>query len=1295
MAEAGFAPDKAVRLSVDLVANNSTDSFVECVNSCYAKALCLLSFDYAQGCKDMRGLARLNALVAKRSIQLSKPIDKGLQNCGWTALLNADQAKWCSQRYDAKVNNINVTAASVEAAPVKAAPVEATPIEAASVNAASVKAASVKAALVVQSCPGLESSSSASKAAGRLQALIAQLEAQIHGAAFEAKTQYLLLLIVLSTHMWALRFAGSVKEQETAEQQAQNAEALIDVGRRAYKFANYTGRTEPHDTACRYYRKASALGYFNSVNTATSSPSSFAIEYNLESPTHINDNDDDKTEAKAKALCLNADLIVLGEAYLQSGEFEQASTCFADAAGDKALFASHPLLTHAMFAANTAQLSFGWKKNSNSALENYKSALRLLQKLDRQLESELESESESDPQSTEKQNKGITTPKSLVEVTLARASIFQGIGTVYAASKATWSNALKWFSYALKHFRQVAHGTLHEATTNYFIGNVHHNSGSIQQALVSYSQALIIVAAESGDPGSLDEARVRCSCGSVLYTMNRIHESHQHLQKALAIVLARAPASLEACKTHGTLGMVLEQYNLMHDALQHYEAAIAAAKVAAPNGSEHVSALTNAGDVLSCLGRNEEALKYYDAALRCISGNPSGAEEQEAQSTVHKSIGELLVTQKDYKGARRHFSEAWKLLKRSGSTKTLAAAYLLDDIGSLHADEGDLAGALKFYEAALINKRSLATAGIDEATTLCAIGDVFRAAGDWSAALFNYLCAYKIIRVCRPHSHSLARTLHKIGDMLMRIGKTQCKDIAVENARDAGTTAVNDSDDCAANAKAGVKMDPLSLALFYYRQVFALQQASKSNAIVQETFHKTGTALHAQGDFEGKITRVCRPHLQSIARTLHKIGDRLMRIGKTKCKDIAVENARNTGTTAVNNSDDCAADAKAEVKMNPLSLALFYYRQVFALQQASKSNAILQETFHKIGTALHALGDFEGALCKFGAALCLDQSPLTPKGQEATAATRVLLLISVGDLCVDTNNYDGAVSFFQAALNAAQQQRQQSELDHAATTSQQHKQQPPQQQPHCPTTDESCYSIEITRDNKKCKPWFLAAKALRRLGKAHELKNDFSKAIKYYHEAVESVEKNAPESMSHANALRDLGLALCSQQLVDAKGAECVHLSNVIRQKCALEAAARTLKGGTRFVAAEARVRAAKLCVLTGDSSRAAELFSDARTIFEESALAQQTKPYADALCGIGASCEANGDLDEALKLYRQSVAIYKSVAPGSKDLQVALHKTGTLLTKLSSLTADNSSLDDALSYLSESLLLLQTPTCT
>ena len=1126
MTEAGFALDKAATLSTQVVSSGfGGDALADCVNLCYATALDLLCSDYAQGCKNMRGLTKLDSMITKSALKLSKPIDKGLQQCAWTALLTFNQAIWCVQTYNAKVHS----GSSGSNAPEAAAAVQAV------------------------SCPGLANGILANKAACRLQSLIAQLEAQQLEATFELQAPYLLLIMALKQHMWALRLEYDVGQEKKDElmQRKIRAHAAIDVGRCAHKAAGLTGKMKLYHTARLFCERADQLGYFNESNSAELPTCEAGVTIDYDEKAETAATRESQAACSNSSIIINTDLIMLGDVYLWSGNFEAASRCFFNASQNKDQFAKQSVLTKAMFAAITGRLNFEWQNDAKGALTNYQGALQMLAALDQQLKNNNNNEGRNEAQT------------NLVEVSLARASIYCGIGVVYAASDATSSNALKWLGYALKHFRSIARNTLHEAKTFFEIGVVYAKFGSHEQALTRYVQALGIVAKQ--DPNSLEEARIRFSCGSTLYSMDRLYESRDHLQQALALYLAQSPASLETSKTHATLGMVFEQYNLLDDALKHYQAAIAVAEAAAPNGTDHVSAMIYAADVLGDLGRYDEAVAHLALALRCINASPSVFKNQDTPIIVHKSIGELRIKQNDYKGARRHFAEAWKVVKSSGSTKTLTAAYLLDDIGNLHADEGDLAAALKFYEAALANKRLLASGSIDEATTLDLTGNLFKTAGDWSAALVNYLCAYKIFIVCRPDSVTYARSLHNIGDMLMRISQTQCKDIVLQK------------------------------------------------------LHYSGTA------------------------------------------------------------DEVNDGAQARRRIDPVSLALSYYRKVFTIQNADTLNTVVQETEYKIGTVLYAQGNLEAALQHFGAALSLDDD--TPHPESAIAEMRASLLTSVGDLCVDANCYDGAVSFFQAALDAQQLQLQlqQQQVESGRDTLTQLEQRPPA----------AATTTTTTTKKEACKPVALALlKTLGRLGKVHELKQDLATAIDYYQRAVESAEKHAPESMQHADALNDYGRALCCVASTDSKGAACVQRSNVIRRNCTLDMLTRTLTG---LAAAEARVQAGKLCVLTGDGTRAVELFSDARKVFEESA-AQQTKPYADALFGIGASCEANGDFESALKLYRQSVPIYRSVAPGSKDLQIALHKTGTLLTQLSQLT-DKTSLDNALSCLSESLQLLQTPT--
>ncbi|MFN7569545.1 MAG: CHAT domain-containing protein [Microcystis sp.] len=169
--------------------------------------------------------------------------------------------------------------------------------------------------------------------------------------------------------------------------------------------------------------------------------------------------------------------------------------------------------------------------------------------------------------------------------------------------------------------------------------------------------------------------------------------------------------------------------------------------------------LTDIGIIYSDFGQYDLALTHFNQALIIVKkSSDNSIAKQVVHHLVINSIGFVYKQLEQEDIALSLFKEA--LLLRQG----FALGYILNNIGSIYFDKGELSQALKYYEEALQAPRVIGEPGIP-GFTFNKIGLVHSEMGNYTKAIESYQKALVIFRKIKD-TPGQAITLSNIGKLL-------------------------------------------------------------------------------------------------------------------------------------------------------------------------------------------------------------------------------------------------------------------------------------------------------------------------------------------------------------------------------------------------------------------------------------------------------------------------------------------------------------------------------------------------
>lgn len=162
-------------------------------------------------------------------------------------------------------------------------------------------------------------------------------------------------------------------------------------------------------------------------------------------------------------------------------------------------------------------------------------------------------------------------------------------------------------------------------------GNNHYNNKRLEEALISYEQAILI----GPDKDILYNLK-----GTVLYDLKRYTQAIEAYNEAIRLSPDKAIFYLNK-------GEALRSRNAFEEALDAYEEAIRLA----PNNANNAKAHAGKGDACSRLNREKEALDAYERACKLDPTNP----------LLHRNKGDILRRYGHYQDALLAYEQAIKL----------------------------------------------------------------------------------------------------------------------------------------------------------------------------------------------------------------------------------------------------------------------------------------------------------------------------------------------------------------------------------------------------------------------------------------------------------------------------------------------------------------------------------------------------------------------------------------------------------------------------------------------------------
>jgi CHAT domain-containing protein len=214
------------------------------------------------------------------------------------------------------------------------------------------------------------------------------------------------------------------------------------------------------------------------------------------------------------------------------------------------------------------------------------------------------------------------------------------------------------------------------------------------------------------EPGA-DELALSYEFGGLarqLQALGRYAEARAHYDRALSLSVKTLGEHMDTSWALEGLGFLMQTMGDYEAALEHFgRAAAMREELSGPDGRHVGRAHYGVAVALMSLGRNDEARATLERVL-AIDAKHLGLDSPEIR--VLDTLGDLLIREGDYEGAREYLWRAHANRERAYGAEHPALAPLLFSLGLSHQLEGDYESALRLKErAAAIEDRSASVWG--------------------------------------------------------------------------------------------------------------------------------------------------------------------------------------------------------------------------------------------------------------------------------------------------------------------------------------------------------------------------------------------------------------------------------------------------------------------------------------------------------------------------------------------------------------------------------------------------------
>ncbi|WP_376694710.1 tetratricopeptide repeat protein [Wenzhouxiangella sp. EGI_FJ10305] len=257
------------------------------------------------------------------------------------------------------------------------------------------------------------------------------------------------------------------------------------------------------------------------------------------------------------------------------------------------------------------------------------------------------------------------------------------------------------------------------------------SQGRYREAESAHRRALAMVADEAPPV----RAGFINGLGLTLYSLGRLDEARELLERALAIRLEHQPGSAELAESHNNLALLHATADRNELARDHYERAIELRRSVL--GEDHPTtsfSLTNLASLLVQTGRAEEALPAFREAL-AIRRNAFNADHPAVGSVLYQ-MGWAYANLEQYDEAEKYYEQALAIREASMGNDHPSVAVLYNAMSSVARAQGNHAEALELLEKALrIYRSRYGESHHDIALVLGNLGATHMVLGDFERAV--------------------------------------------------------------------------------------------------------------------------------------------------------------------------------------------------------------------------------------------------------------------------------------------------------------------------------------------------------------------------------------------------------------------------------------------------------------------------------------------------------------------------------------------------------------------------------
>ncbi|WP_376694572.1 tetratricopeptide repeat protein [Wenzhouxiangella sp. EGI_FJ10409] len=291
------------------------------------------------------------------------------------------------------------------------------------------------------------------------------------------------------------------------------------------------------------------------------------------------------------------------------------------------------------------------------------------------------------------------------------------------------------------------------------------SQGRYQEAESAHRRALALV----DDEPPPTRARFMNGLGLTLYSLGRLDEARDLLERALDIRREHQPESAELAESYNNLALLNATMDRNEVAREYYDRAIVLRRRVL--GEDHPTtsfSLTNLASLLVQTGRPSEALPAFREAL-AIRRNAFGPQHPAVASVLYQ-LGWAHANLDQHDRARDYYQRALAIRQDAMGEHHPSVAVLYNALGSVARAQGDHGEALELLEQALdIYHRSYGESHHDIALVLGNLGTTHMKLGNLERALELLQSALSMSRAeLGERHHQVADNLRSLAELHLR-----------------------------------------------------------------------------------------------------------------------------------------------------------------------------------------------------------------------------------------------------------------------------------------------------------------------------------------------------------------------------------------------------------------------------------------------------------------------------------------------------------------------------------------------